>query len=248
MPRHLGGSLQRLTAIAGRIVPIPLRSGNRGFTLVELLLAFFIFGIVAATVFGSYRSVFSGAQAVLDTVTDDEMGLSCIHRMTLDLGALQVSLPPFFRAGGFGDDPDPHRFAGRKEWIGGQEFATLRFASLSHVPMGPGPPEAVAEIRYFVEDSGTGGYILKRSDRPYPFFEDAFPENAPVLCDRVRSLAMTFFDQEGTPFETWDSDSVDSGRATPAAVHIRLEVGDSKGSRAFETRLSFPVIREKQNR
>ena len=57
---------------------------NRGFTLVELLLAIFIFSIVVSTVYGSYRVTFSlvnrterkleiagRAHVVLERITED---------------------------------------------------------------------------------------------------------------------------------------------------------------------------------
>ncbi|PIP36925.1 MAG: hypothetical protein COX20_03095 [Desulfobacterales bacterium CG23_combo_of_CG06-09_8_20_14_all_52_9] len=242
--RRIYGTPSHTTRIKRHFFPA-IYSGTRGFTLIEILLAFFIFSIVAATVFGSYRSVFSSAETVLQVVSDDETGLSCMHRMVLDLTSIVFSLPPLYRANMVNNEPDLYRLLGERESIGDRDFSSIRFASLAYVPMGGSPVEAVSKIRYFVEAAGPNGFVLKRSDDAYPFFKDFSPETAYVICDRVRSLTMTFFDEKGAAFDRWDSDSPDFGRLTPRAVLIRLEVGNKAAFRRFETRVAFPLFRDR---
>ncbi len=242
--RRIYGTPSHITRRKRHFFPA-ICSITRGFTLIEILLAFFIFSIVAATVFGSYQSVFSNAETVLQVASDDEMGLSCMHRMVLDLSSIVFSLPPLYRANTVNDEPDLYRLLGEREWIGDQDFSSIRFATLAYVPMGGTPVEAISKIRYFVEAVGPDSFILKRSADVYPFFKDFSPETAYVICDRVRSLAITFFGEKGVTFDRWDSDSSDFGRLTPRAVLIRLEVGNKAAFRTFETRVAFPLFRDR---
>ncbi len=224
----------------------PCLHRDKGFTLIEILLAFFIFGIVAVTVFGAYRSVFSNADALLQIVSDDETGILAVHRMMLDLNSLVVQIPPLYRPALSANAPDPYRFTGEREWRGTRDFSSVRFTSLARAPVHAeaGPAGAVSRIRYFVEASETGDFVLRRASRAYPFYMEDSEEKAYAVCNRVRSFTLTFYDETGTPFERWDSDSPDFRHATPKAVHIRLEVGGNPGARIFETRLHLPLYRE----
>ena len=65
-------------------------SGN-GFTLLEIMVAIFIFALVITTVFGSFRAVFSSADAIGGDVAVFETARTCLGRMATDLGALVVS-------------------------------------------------------------------------------------------------------------------------------------------------------------
>ncbi len=220
----------------------------RGFTLIEILLAFFIFGIVAATLFGSYGSVFSSADAVLQGVSDNEMGLSAIHRMVLDFSAVSVLLPPVYGPQIEHDKGDPYRFSGQKEWITDREFSLVWFSSLAQVPMGAKSAKTVSMIRYFVESVGTDEFVLKRWESPYPYFEAFSSEKSPVVCDRVRSFTVMYYDENGKAFDRWDSEDANFGRATPKAVQVHLEIGDAASFRTFETRITLPVYRTRLDR
>ena len=72
------------------------KHGQQGFTLIEILVALFIFVIVVTTIFGSYNSVFSNAESIKDDMTSYEMAKNCLNRMIIDLQSLHVSLPPAY--------------------------------------------------------------------------------------------------------------------------------------------------------
>ena len=61
----------------------------------------------------------------------------------------------------------------------------------------------------------------------------------------MKSVVFTYYDNEGTAHDTWDSESKDVAYATPKAVNILLEVGEEESaSMVFETMVMLPVIRE----
>ena len=101
----------------------------------------------------------------------------------------------------------------------------------------------VARIVLYVRPDTSDQHHLCRADQLYPY--EPFEVNTvdPVLCTHVRSFAMTFYDDSGQSSETWDSESGSIDFSTPAAVGIRLELGDEQETQVFNTRVILSVRR-----
>lgn len=226
---------------------LPAKNRCSGFTLFEILIALFIFSVVVTTIFGSYRLIISSAEAVEKGISVYEMGNTCLNRMVLDLQSIYVAQTPGYRKPEFNDPPSPQRIVGDAVYTGTATFPRLRFSSHAHVALGKNRQEGIAEIVYYVEPSEEedGVYTLKRADHlpPYPEFEPDAGD--PILCEGLRNLTIVYFDEEGTEYETWNSESVEFRYATPRAAKITLAIGDAD-SVAFtlETVVEFPVYRE----
>ena len=59
----------------------------RGFTLMEILLAFLILGIVVTTILASFNAVFSSTDSLKNSARYFDMAKNCLSRMALDLEA-----------------------------------------------------------------------------------------------------------------------------------------------------------------
>ena len=219
-------------------------SGTRGFTLMEILLAFLILGIVLTTILASFNAVFSTTDTLKNSSRYYDMAKNCLNRMTLDLGAVYITQPPLYKPPDVDDPPDPYRIIGSSNEIGGTSFAQIRFASNAHIPLNKSIKQGVAEIVYYVQSQDDGQQVIRRADHLYPY--PPFEENSgdPALSEHVKSLAFKYYDSEGSEFEEWDSDSNEYGYATPAAIGIQLEIGDESVSYNFETTVRFAVNRE----
>lgn len=197
---------------------------DHGFTLVEILVALTIMGIVMGAIGTAFTQLSRGARE-LEASGDASLALGEAARwIGRDLEALCVAQRPLFSPGGAMDDADPYRFTLTREMVGGEEVSLLRFASLNHLPFGGSSLGGVAEIVYFVtEEEGT--LRLRRSDRL--FFHDPFDRSGeqPVVLKGVTAFAVVCVDAEGQELEAWDSDSDAFGLATPVAVKVRLSVG-----------------------
>lgn len=217
----------------------------RGFTLMEILLAFLILGIVLTTILASFNAVFSTTDTLRNSSRYYDMAKNCLNRMTLDLGALYITQPPLYKPPNFDDPPNPYRIIGSISEIGGTSFASVRFASNAHIPLNKSIKRGIAEIVYYVQGQDDGQPVLRRGDHLYPY--PPFEENSgdPILTEHVKSLAFKYYDSEGSEFEEWNSDSEEYGYATPAAIGIQLEIGDESVSYNFETTVRFAVNREK---
>ena len=243
---HRASSIQHPVSSVPHPIPAVQISitSTRGFTLMEILLAFLILGIVLTTILASFNAVFSTTDTLKNSSRYYDMAKNCLNRMTLDLGALYIIQSPLYKPPDFDDPPDPYRIVGSYNEIGGTSFAKIRFASNAHIPLNKSVNRGVAEIVYYVQSQDDGQQVLRRGDHLYPY--PPFEENRgdPVLSEHVKSLAFKYYDSEGSELEEWDSDSNEYGYATPAAIGIQLEIGDESVSYNFETTVRFAVNRE----
>jgi len=225
-------------------------SANRetGFTLVEILIAISIFAIVITTIFGSHNLVFSSAKAVEEDMAVYEMAKSCLSRMADDLGSLHVCLPPEYTPLDINDDEDPFKVKGETADAGSESFSRLMFTSRAHVSLEKNIQEGIARIVYYVQKSDETSYVLRRADKLYPYEPFEEKKSDPVLCESVNSLVFKYYDQQGSEYDRWDSDSADVDYSTPWAIKITLQIGDETNFLPFETKVKLPVFRDKIER
>ena len=217
-----------------------------GFTLLEIMIAIFIFAIVVTTIFASYNALFSGNETIEQGTASYEMATNCLSRMMMDLESIHLTLPPEYSPENVTDSPDLYRIVGDIVDIQGREFPKLRFTSLSHIAFGGKTQNGIAEIVYYAQIEENGRYRLRRADNlhPYPLFEEKSGD--PVLCKDVKSLTIKYYDQDGTEYNLWDSDVEEFGYSTPRAIRVKLELVSASQPLLFETMVTLPVFREKK--
>ena len=247
--RHALCSLRYGIQIQRQVSKIEYRVSNiqhrdNGFTLMEILLSFLILGIVVTTILASFNAVFSTTDTLNSSSRFYDMAKNCLNRMTLDLEAFYAHQPPLYKKPEFDDPPDPYRIVGTTIDAGGTSFASIRFTSGAHLPLGQSKRDGIAEIIYYVQAKNDGQMVLRRADHLYPYPE--FEENAgdPVLCTNLKSLVFKYIDDDGSELDGWDSESDEYGYATPAAIRIALVVGDETVSYDFETTVRLAARRE----
>ena len=214
-----------------------------GFTVAEILIAIFIFAVIVTTVFGSYRATSEQVDIVSRNRQLVEMGRNCLDRMTRDLIAIWVAQPPEYTPPRFNNPPDLYRIVGTLDSVGDRTTTRLRFTSFAHLPIRPSRYFGVARIVYYILPDENDQYHLYRADQLYPYEPFEADPADPVLCTHVRSFTMMFYDDSGRSYETWDSESESIDFSTPAAVGIRLELGDERDTQVFNTRVSLSVRR-----
>ena len=208
------------------------------------MVAIFILAVVITTVFGSFRTVFSSADAVGGDVAIFESARTCLGRMAVDLAALQVSHHPRYSEPEFNDPQDPYRLVGDATEVSGNSFGRLRFASVAHLPLNRDPRNGVCRIVYYVHPKSDNNLVLRRADHLYPFPDFEENEDDPILCDRILAFAIGYLDADGDMNEIWDSESADDDFATPRAIEVRLTVGTPDRPQTFTTRIPLYAFRE----
>ncbi len=215
-----------------------------GFTLLEILVAIFIFAVIITTVFGSFRAVFFSADAVGSDVAIFQTARTCLNRMATDLGALYITEYPRYTKPAFDDPLDPYRLVGDTTDVTGNSFGRLQFASLAHLPLHGDHRRGVARIVYYVHQRKDDSLVLRRADDLFPFPEFEASEDDPILCDKLLGITFAYGGAEDETAERWDSESADDDYATPHSVSVRLTVGDPSRPITFTTRIPLHVYRK----
>jgi general secretion pathway protein J len=207
-----------------------------GFTLVEILIAIFILGLVMSTVYVSYSGILKNSHQLEEEGSIYKMARTSLDRMIKDLSSLHTSSGNFdLRA--------------EKQTLDKRDFYSLSFWSASHLVFGEnegaGRP---AEISYYVqEDEGGGSFSLWRSDlsgaKPTP---GKNPGGGFMICQNVDSFSLKFYDSAGNELESWDSSSSSSDQQgkSPRAVKIELSLvnfNDKEKPYKFMTKIFLPV-------
>ena len=220
-------------------------SPGTAFTLLEILVAIFIFAIIVTTIFGSFHSVFNNTEAIAKDSALYEMGRNCLNRMVYDLVNVHVALPPLYGTPNSDEPLEPYRIIGERIEVGDAEFSRLRFTSNAHVSFAVPAQIGIAEIVYYVESDDNQSFFLRRADRLYPYPTFEVKNKDPVLCRNVKQLKFIFYDDKDTEVDQWDSEAESFGQATPVAVKIELIIGDGDRRHQFETMVKLPVVRER---
>ena len=216
-----------------------------GFTLVEILIAIFIFSIIVTTAFASYRSILSSVDMIHRDTAYLGMAKDCLNRMILDLQSVYITPSSEYKPPELDNPLDPYRLIGDTPFEGNEAFGRLRFTSLAHLPLEGQTSTGIAQIVYYVQLLDNGSYVLRRSDRLYPYLSFEPKGTDPILCRHIRSLSFRYFDSDDAVLDRWDSDDSEFGYATPRAIRIEIEFGKGSDSQYLETRVTLPAFREK---
>jgi len=209
----------------------------RGFTLMEILLAIFILGIVLTTIYGAY----SGTLRVIRDIDDDARAYK-MARLTLD--RLNRDITAVLRA------DKTFVFQSEKTNIDRREFSSLFLWSSGHLAFEEDElPGAPASIAYFVKEDKAGIVSLWRSDvtGPKPSAEKK-NDGGVIICQNLQSLKLKFYDESGKDYDAWDTDAStppQKGRP-PAVVAVELildNLRDAEKPYKFMTKISLPVRR-----
>jgi general secretion pathway protein J len=218
---------------------------SAGFTLLEILLAIFIFCIILSAIYASYSGTFRVIGITESQATVYQKARVAMSRISEDLQSSSYSEMV----------TDREKFVGETEEINRMRAGRLQFLSQAHLRFNDREAEEgkvviVYEVRQSREEEGT--LVLFRHDIPElgKGFEEG--EGGLILCDGLVGVVFTFFDAAGNERESWDAASPDfmgySARSRiPAAVRVRLEfANESAATRpyVFTTSVIIPIRRE----
>jgi general secretion pathway protein J len=187
---------------------------TRGFTLVEVLVAIFVFAIVSAVAMGGYNELSKQSGIVAESAGRTRAVQSAVQRLSLDFSSLEprpVREP-------LGDAVQPALRADARS----EQLAELTHSGWSN-PAGV-PRSTLQRVTYRLDD--------KKLVREYWVVLDRTlagePQSA-VLLDRVTSMKMRFMDSNRTWHEQWPPmgySAPDAPRLRPIAVEFTLELED----------------------
>ena len=215
-----------------------------GFTLIEILIAIFIFSLIITTIFSSFNAILSGTGSISEELATCDMAKNCLNRIITDLKSIHAYFPGDISLNSDGP-PGAYRIVGENTDVGSREFSELRFTSLAHINLEHDMRHGIAEIVYYVQKTDEDNYVIRRKDSLYPYKFFKKKDSDPLLCKRVKSLEFKYYGYDGTEYDYWNSQSDEFRHSTPRAIGIKLEVGDEPNSLLLEAMVTIPVYRVK---
>ncbi len=229
-------------------LPMNLR-GRVGFTLLEILLAMFIFSIVLSTLYAAYTGTFRNVDETESQADIYRMARIALERIAEDLESAYI--PPWaVGTESEGKTPQPAAFVGQTAQISDRRADTLVFISRAHLVFDEEEVDTtVARISYDVRQSAEDEevFVLYRSD--IPGFEEQPEERAGglVLCDGLHAVDFTYYDDEGRGYDGWDTTKEEFKDRLPVMVSIVLEFANKRNPEAplkFVSGVVLPMAKE----
>ena len=218
--------------------------GNSGFTLLEVMLATLILGLVVAMIAMSL----SGSLRVVEVTRDQGdiyyLAQIVMERISDDLSGAFLSADVDFVALGEEDND------GRRQ--------LLSFSSTSHLDFSQkNKTNGQGNITYVLapDREKEGSFVLLRGDTPsLPQREEEYEQEKHLflLSDRIREVKFVFFDHSGDELESWDTrqgygvnpTEEEREKKLPAAVGFTIEFWlDTEAETVlnFTTKVIVPV-------
>lgn len=244
---------------------------QRGFTLLELLLAIVILGLITATVYGSLARTLSSQRHAEERAELYSAGRQALLRIA---GDIEASLPPsalggriYFRGThGIGQAPEIHLVAMNRGGYGINRVRPGRVLivySLSPLPERRGQYALLREEYLYkalldaadgIEQDTTSSFVDEEEEAAAPTEQASFllecPDFAdeldlPGTCTPVVGLTFRYFDEAvGDWREEWDDTQEAMLGRLPAAVEITLILADEDGGEhTFYTVVDLPLSR-----
>lgn len=210
----------------------------QGYTLLELLLAMFVFALVVSSVYGSYKATFAIIHGSEHQAAIADRSGFVLARITEDLESLILGKGVFL----FGEEQS---FAGgRKD--------SLSFLSSAQIILGKTDmPHGRILISYLAEvDDRSGLLSLYRAETAIlpgvKFGEGVRQKN--LLCSGLKELRFTYHDTAGNVITTWKGDGSDKDKnreaqLIPVMVGVELifpETVLDKKMQVFRTIVALP--------
>ncbi|HKU15300.1 MAG TPA: type II secretion system minor pseudopilin GspJ [Steroidobacteraceae bacterium] len=187
---------------------------NRGFTLLEVLVAVFIFAIVGMLAYGGYNQLSRQSDIVEAGAGRTRMIQAAVQRMSEDFEMLE---PRPIREP-LGEALEPALRADSRT----ETLADLTRSGWSN-PAGISR-STLQRVTYRLQDNKLQRAYWNALDRTL-----TDEPNGAVLLDKVRSVTFRFMDQNRTWHDQWPPlgySGPDSGRLRPIAVEFTLELED----------------------
>ena len=211
--------------------------GEAGFTLVELLLALFLFALIASVIFATFAAVANGVERGRQSMELYRVGRAALLHMAQEISATMPPPPPPSGSSDTG-------LRGQKGSGGGGlahdriDFLTIPYRRYSDKV----PGYEICNVAYYVADNPQGQTALLRE-------EDCSGEDAEhrdratrlELTDLAVGLEITYYDAR-KDYDEWPLGGYDTKYPLPCLVRLALTLRDAQQhERTFITTVALPM-------
>jgi prepilin-type N-terminal cleavage/methylation domain-containing protein len=206
--------------------------GEAGFTLVELLLALFLFALIAGVVFAAFAAVASGVEKGRQHIELYRVGRVALLRMAQEVGAAMQPLAERKTVG----------FQGKKNADGGTGHDRIDFLTIPYRRYSDNVPSyELCHVAYYVADNLQGKTALFREEDCSGEEDERRARTTQVeLTDLAVGLNITYSDAE-QDYEEWPP-AGDEQNSLPCRVRLALTLRDAQQyERAFITTVALPM-------
>ena len=215
---------------------------EKGFTLLEVLLAFFIFSILLITLYSGYSGTFKTINMTENRMALYRKAAITLERISEDLQASYISVLP---QNSFGEPAGYTQFLGTDNEVNGHYADSLNFFSRLQ-PLFSNEDETVSGLMVsynVISGNEEDELVLLRSESP-EFMDEVEAKEGLIVSDGLQSINFTYFDDDGEVHASWDSDSEEFRDRLPRIVSIALEYLNHENPDApfrIMTSVSLPV-------
>ena len=202
-------------------------TANKGFTLIEILVAVVIFSILMTTIFSSFKAFVMSSEHIQTAISRDETMGPPLKIISRDLMMVHFSLPPAYVKPDTRSTPDPFRLLGTQDNVGGEEFSRVWFVSRGLLTVQGDKHQRLVQIIYYVRANEDGGFDLCRSEALPPWEDGVENDCDPLLIRDISAFDLSFFNGENEMFTQWDSDAEAFDHATPDAIGVMIRSKDA---------------------
>jgi prepilin-type N-terminal cleavage/methylation domain-containing protein len=205
---------------------------ERGFTLLELMLAVAILGLIVVMLAQSFHAVAMSKLHAEERLSSERGGRAILWQMSNEIrGAVQTPLAP-----------SRVLVLGAARYQGGSPVNTLTVSTLD-----PGHrrsldgygPEEIVTYTAVPNPNHRGWFLLERSQ--YSGLGSGANPMPIIVADNMLSLKLRYFDGEQWG-QVWNSENLSPGRQVPVAVSIDLSLAGPRGEPlAFSTQVTVPM-------
>jgi general secretion pathway protein J len=221
---------------------------RKGFTLLEILLAFFIFSLVLTTLYTAYSGTFRNIDQAESQSASYQMARIALERMIEDLESTYFA-PLVEDQEPIEESLWPTEFVGKSDEIDGRSADTLRFFSTAHLVFDEEDKETgIAQITYTVrerEEEEETGFDLYRSDRS-GLEQEEEEDGGLILCEGIYAIDLIYYDDRDRAHENWDSSEMEEKGRLPVRISIVLELVNKANPEAplkFVTGVALPMAK-----
>ncbi len=217
-----------------------LWNDTRGFTLMEVVIAFGILAAILAILFGTYSAAVERAERTRERSQIFHEGRVLLDLMANDLRSAYVNEPVQQAQGALQQTrPRTYTFVGEDLEEAGLAADRLTFYAFLPVLRPEIPQVEVCRVAYSLEpmaDPSQGKILFRRVNCSLDSETTTEGEQVFPLTELARGLDFRYYDAKGEERLEWDSRDVQGGKRLPAWVRIVVLLADQRGVlRPFET-------------